>query len=706
MGSSGELKEGRVTSAAFLGISSVVAGLLLALLINHHWLYPDFRLLPGDRGDTRLVIFTLEHWVSVLKGREPFYVLGMFYPDQHALGYADGLFLFAIPYALFRFLGWDYFTSYQLLFVAMTALGYFAWLLLLRRALRLQLGFAILGATLLTCLNALQVQAQIGKLSAFYAYPVLLGLLVVWHRSRDKRSWKAWTSILLFAILLGLLFFTSYYPAWFFAFTALLYAVVAATASSARRGVQATWKSILRFLASNRWQLLAGAGALLLSLIPFAITYAPLVAANATRSFNLVLEFSPHPLDIFNVSVRNYIWSPILQAAGFKFGNVEVQMGSPAIVLILALGVYLSQLLSLVRHGFPSMSGRRGFMFLLSTTALAIFVLIVQIRGTSLWYIIYETIPGASALRALGRYLIVVDMIIICMSVWGLNELYLQRGGGRGRSQYILAALVVLSAALVAEEANGTPYRLDKHEQLALLDKYQQPESWCRTFFVSNADSDNLPAGYYELDAMMISMKLGLPTINGYSGFTPSAAFSLVPQGPEYEYRILQWLHGNAAEQGICELDMQSVQFRRVDVAAELPGSEQQYRASLLDSFTALYSAASRFVADGHDLSNLYPQFLEENGYLDPALGYQAGKAYKWMQNRYWIGERSCPRGKCLGIGVVGQYADIRDIIARYGPLAERILFPEPERFDVNNPPPSDAQGELLMIFPAAGLVR
>ena len=39
---------------------------------------------------------------------------------------------------LFRVIGFDYFTSYQLLFICMTVLGYAAWLVLLRRALRLE----------------------------------------------------------------------------------------------------------------------------------------------------------------------------------------------------------------------------------------------------------------------------------------------------------------------------------------------------------------------------------------------------------------------------------------------------------------------------------------------------------------------------------------------------------------------------------------
>ena len=68
------------------------------------------------------------------------------------------------------------------------------------------------------------------------------------------------------------------------------------------------------------------------------------------------------------------------------------------------------------------------------------------------------------------------------------------------------------------------------------------PGTDCRAFFIDNPASTDLPVGYYQLDAMMIAMKVGIPTVNGYSGFAPNEAFTMVPTGAEYKYRILQWL--------------------------------------------------------------------------------------------------------------------------------------------------------------------
>ncbi len=519
----------------------------------------------------------------------------------------------------------------------------------------------------------------------------------------DKRRWIAWASLAAFGIVLGALFFTSYYPAWFFLFTLGLFGVVVLSASVLRKGAATTLVNVRDFVISQRWQLVLCSLLLLLSLVPFAITYAPLVISDAKRGFDLVLEFTPSPRDVINVSAQNYLWSPVLRSAGFKFGNVELQMGSPLIVLVLFAAFYLKELIARLKGTVPAPNERARTMFLLSTTALVILALTVRVHGISLWYPIYRFVPGASALRALGRYLIVFDMLAVTAVVYGLNEWYRSlHGFGPRRNQYVAGGMMLLGVALVVEQLNGSPYRLDKSQQLAALARYQQPTIDCQAFFISNPGSTDLPVGYYQLDAMMISMKLGIPTVNGYSGFAPDVAFTLVPTGAEYEYRIRQWLSQNGVQNGICELDAQSAAFRSVNVPVELAEYEALYRASYADTFAALYSAAGRFLADGTGLSSLYPQYLEEHGYLDRSLGHETGSRSKWIQDRYWIGERACNRGPCLGIGVVGAYADVRAIIDKYGAQASQIYFPYPERYVPDASTPSDARGELLLVFPGS----
>jgi len=681
----------------------IVGGLLLSLFINYHSYLTDFNLVPGDRGDTRLVVFTLEHWFNVFRGQEAFYSLHMFYPDRLPLAYADGLFLFAIPYAVFRVLGLDYFTSYQILLAFMTALGYGAWVVLLRRALKLETGFAVLGAILLTSLNSLQFQADIGKMTAIHIYPVLLGLLWAFIRTDIKAGWRAMLSLAGFAAGLGLLFFTSYYPAWFFLFTMGVFAVLAFAAGIILEGPRTMMGKIGGFLAARRWQLVTALVVFGVALIPFVATYAPLIRSNANRSFSLVLEFSPTIRDVLNVSEHNYAWSPMLRALGYHFGNREVQMGSPILVTVLFAVVVLAQVTRLRTSGWHSSRPTDRLLVLLSATAIALIALSIRIGDFSLWYPIYRFIPGASALRALGRILMIVDMIFILVTVAGLDEAFRSlKGQKRSGAPYLTAGAAILGAVLVAEQVNGTPFRLDKADQLALMNRYRAPQMHCEAFFINDYEFDDLPFGYYQLDAMMISMNLGIPTVNGYSGFEPHEAFTLVPRGAEYKYRILDWLRLQKATRNICDLDYRSGVFRAVDVDAEFSAAQQDFRAGLLDNFTSLYNAADEFLADGNALSDLYPQYLEEHGYLDPSLGYLTGLRYKWMQGRYWIGERACGKKQCLGIGIVGAYADLQAIIQRYEPRAIQVFFPYPEVLAQGTAPPDETKGQLLIMLPAA----
>ena len=191
-------------------------------------------------------------------------------------------------------------------------------------------------------------------------------------------------------MLLGLLFFTSYYPAWFFVFTLLVFALVVFVASFSGRGTAATMTNDLGIC------IFAPVAAIDLPCCPALVPAAfrpdlrPVVMSNSKRSFDLVLQFTPRPKDIINVSAQNLVWSPLLRRLGFKFGDREVQMGSPLILLGLFLLFLVRQVTSQIRRVSPAASSRTRLLLWLSTTAVVIFALIIQVRGISLWYAVYS----------------------------------------------------------------------------------------------------------------------------------------------------------------------------------------------------------------------------------------------------------------------------------------------------------------------------
>ncbi len=688
--------------ATVLGWASILGGLLLSLFINYHGFLANFNLVPGDQGDTRLVVFTLEHWFSALRGGEPALQLRMFYPDPLALGYADGLFLFALPYIIFRVLGLDYFSSYQLVLVALSVFGFAMYVLLFRHFLNVDVIFAVLAATILTSLNALQFQVDIGKLIAFHFWPALILLLYGYARAGTGRSLKALAYLGGFAAGLGLLFFTSYYPAWYFAFTAVLYGLLSFLVAALRTSPRTALGGVTGFIKTRAIDLSVAVGVFVVALIPFWLTYAPLIFSNASRSFDLVLSFLPRARDILNVSGQNDAWSPILARIGFDYGNREVQLGSPWLVLVLfaVFGAFQARAL-VVRRTLPSALDTS--MLVVAGTGILIYGLVIKVHGASLWYLVYRLAPGASALRAAGRYLMVIDMIVVAVVVYHLNRTY--RGWRDGASPcrvlVLNAGLAVVAACLIAEQANSTAFRLDKAAQLDFMGSFNRPAADCQAFFIDHPSRLDLPVGYYQLDAMMVGMKLGLPTINGYSGIGPDPAFSMAPSGAEYQYDIMNWLRAHRALTGICALDYQSRTFSTVDVNSEYARYIQVVRDQYLQDYTDLFGAVRAFVRDRNDPSNLYPQYLEQHGYLDPSLGFQTGNAFHWIANKYWIGSRPCGKNQCAGIGIVGSYVELEEIIEGYGPKGTEAFFPYPQKYDARLAVPPDMQGELLIIFPA-----
>ena len=694
----------------FNELLAILFGMFLTLFISYHTFISNFNLVPGDKGDSRLLIFILEHWLNVISGQEMIFQLNMFYPDKLALGYSDALFLFAIPYIVFRKLGFDYFTSYQLLHVFMNSFGYLTGILMMRSALKVNLYYCVIGAVLLTSLNAMQVQVGHGQMLGFYFYPLLVLFIYNFLSASDKDNLKVWLNLISFSILFGLLFFTSYYPAWFFMLSLALFGFLYIIISS-RFGVSDIFKKIYKFFKQRKLQILISLVVFILSLVPFLITYMPVVFLHLDRSFDDVLYFSPEFKDIINVSQYNYLWSPVLNMYHFDYGKIlfqlEVQMGSPIVILILFLVFYLYLFFKIKNNAKIEAHACDLFIFVSSTLAFLIFALIIKYQNFSLWYIIYRFVPGATALRAVGRFMIVVNIIIVVTVIYVLNKLYdINKENTIPNKRYLVnIILILLPLFLIFEQVNSpSMFYLDKSEQISFLSRYGEPKSNCEAFYINNVPVSSDQAFWdYQIDAMMLSMNLKIPTVNGYSGSTPDDVFSMKPSGIEYKYKILKWLHKNNLDTNICELDYISGSFIKINVNSEYKKYKRlvlNNGAKYLEAFSTLLLASQKFLVDNNELSYLYPQYLEEHGYLDKSFGYQAGSANNWTENSGWIGQWTCGVDQCFGIGILGSYAEVKGIIEKYEADATQIFFPYPKILTPGDEISDNLKGQLLMIFP------
>jgi hypothetical protein len=142
-------------------------------------------------------------------------------------------------------------------------------------------------------------------------------------------------------------------------------------------------------------------------------------------------------------------------------------------------------------------------------------------------------------------------------------------------------------------------------------------------------------------------------------------------------------------------------QINKNYINSALEKAHSEYLKYFSDTFSTLFLSSQKFLSDGGDPSKLLPQNLEENGYLDKSFGYKTGTANNWTNNGGWIGQWACPdgKGKCFGVGIVGNTNQLKPIIDKYKSQALQVFFPYPKLY---NPNVKSGEGQLLMIFRAS----
>ena len=116
-------------------------------------------------------------------------------------------------------------------------------------------------------------------------------------------------------------------------------------------------------------------------------------------------------------------------------------------------------------------------------------------------------------------------------------------------------------------------------------------------------------------------------------------------------------------------------------------------------SFSLLVEAARRYMEAGLPLSALSPGHLQRMNLLalptDP-IAVPAGDSHWW--HNLWLG----PWGETMvGIGIAGDYVNLRPLVDDYGPDATDIFFPFPKRLVAGK---DWGKGQLMLTFTPRGL--
>ncbi len=549
-------------------------GLLLGAIFFRQIVGSNFDLLLGDVGDARLNGVILEHWWQVLNGSAKWLSPGFFYPAQGVLGYSDAGFLNALPYVFLRFIGIGSFTSYQIVLFVLVTIGWGGTILFFRWILKLSIFPTIAGAALFVFPNSMAIVASMHtQFFAVYFLPYLAIGIALFLQNFKKPSIIGILAGIFVAILIPAIFYTSYYVGWFFVFYTLLLLGVGYGWCLTHRCGKAVWRNIVYQKAS--WQkILPYCIVSAICFVPFLLTYIPVLQQFGNRKYRGIACQLPSLFDYLNVGADNWLYGKILNGnfAGMNSRPMahELSKGLPVWTMLVFLLISTYYIWKTVNWQYKESQDSSSIMILngielndvgkisivvasLSLSVLFAWLLMLNIQGISLWWLVLKLVPGAGGIRAVYRFAHVLAFPISISIAIGLHQLlsyttnYIHSDGKRNA---LLTFLSIIFLLLLVEQFNtGSLAKYSKQKQQNMMDGVPQPPQQARVFALLPTKGSNKLPYEAQVDAMLIAQKYGLQTINGYSGQFPHGWDSILHYNkPEYTVSLNGWIKRHALE--------------------------------------------------------------------------------------------------------------------------------------------------------------
>lgn len=553
-----------------MGVSIVCVALCMLVVFRPFWM-SHFDLVLSDPVDGRFSISILEHWSRVFRGQSSFASPNFFFPEQGILGLSEAFFLLAIPFTALKAVGLDRYLAFQFTMMLFIAIGFVSMLHLLRRAFRLGPGTALAGALLLAMSNMYYIHIVHPQLVLVALVPVLVLFCFKYSEIRKLQPTLARAYLSASAVLLALLFFTSFYVGWFtVVFCSTIGSVFLIATCVAERSFS-PFLDTLRGAWSQKWNFSLAGVLFLLALIPFLMVYLPALHKIGVRTINESLYYMSPPLGVLDVGRANVLWgrvSAIVERLTVPNGLHEHPAGWPFITfsVFAVSGVYGA--IGLLRCRNDDRTRRARFCWIAATSLSCVMLFFVGIRfgnQAPIWTLLWRVVPGAKAIRVPPRINLVINVGVVTVAMLGLDSLI--RAMSRNRLRGYFAPLLLI-AGMLTEQINLMPTHLiSRTAESHKFSKIVPPPKTCSEFYLLNEGNQRLERLIAQTDAMLVADEFGIPTINGYSGWFPKRWDFLSVPNSTIAREARNWALEHRLS-GLCALDISSGQWQQV----ELPG--------------------------------------------------------------------------------------------------------------------------------------
>jgi len=458
--------------------------------------------LIGDPFDSRLMIVIHEHWWRWINGLAEFRDLNFFYPYNKALGFSDAFIFPGIIYSIFRFLNFGLSESWTFATFTVLIIGNLGWVAIANRFLKAGITKILFVSTIILSFS----------FTAYFSInPNIVGYsLVSWFAllmysiENEKNRFRKQRKIAIFIILLEIYALSYWYAAFF---VGLIVAIRILNGSIFRHKKQTLKKSSIWFREIDRLWIVTTPIIIFFAWL-FHFIYI-LVASEPFRSKSELIQNSPSPLMLFNADsptqygLENMLFGKLYKLVGID-SNIENTIGLGFAVTVAGM----------VSFAYFILKANRNMKIWLTSLIIIFFYFANLFNNASIHSFFFDFVPGINSIRYPSRFVIILGFCMIFASFKLIDNQIQQR-----KSNSLRMSLTVIAFILLLDQIRGPFIGWDKDLLINknLFSQSQEIRDNCDYFYLSN------PGGWWssQIEAIVFSTQVGVPTVNGYSGAFP-----------------------------------------------------------------------------------------------------------------------------------------------------------------------------------------
>jgi hypothetical protein len=490
--------------------------------------------LLGDPFDSRLQIVLHEHWWRWFNGLVGFRDTEFFYPFDEALGYSDVFLTQGIVYSFFRSIGFTLSSSWSITTIGLLLIGNLGWVFIAQKFVK---NYVLQIVMVLTFVSSLSFAYYFTLNPNIMGYSFIswFALLII-NISKEKNKLVKNQKISIFMTLFLIYALSCWYAAFFLGLVLTIRLLLEAVFRSKEFNFSLSQHG-LRNLA-RQYYLQAPIQLFLIWL--FVYVYV-LVANDPSRSVNELLKNSPRVSYLANGSSADGT-----KLSGSFFKQLYLNLGldfDKEYGIGLGLFTTFFGLLSLGYIIYNRLFSLSKYLWICAITFVYIYFLVWEDKF-SIHKFLFESIPGFDSIRYPARYVIFIGFSLILLIFFILDQIVKDSNFKKKSLIFLVGSLIFIDQY----RASFKGWDSDTLVNIELMKQKQDIITNCDYFYY------DFPGGWWneQIEAMMFSIQIGVPTINGYSGaFPPNYPIEAFNSTSE-PLQIFRWINEISPEKRGC----------------------------------------------------------------------------------------------------------------------------------------------------------